>query len=351
MPAADSPRRHFASDNYAGICPEALAALAEANAGHAPSYGEDRWTAEAADLIRQTFACECEVFFAFNGTAANSLALSSLCQSYHSIVCHETAHVETDECGAPEFFSNGTKVLTAGGAHGKLGPEAVEQVVRRRADIHYPKPRVVSLTQPTELGTLYSPAELAALGARARALGLRVHMDGARFANAVAALGVHPRALTLDAGVDVLCLGGTKNGMAVGEAVVFFDRALAAEFEYRCKQAGQLASKMRFLAAPWVGMLRTGAWLRHARHANEMAALLARSLEAAPGVRILHPVQANAVFAALPDGAGEALRRKGWRFYDFIGPGGARFMCAWDTTPEDVAAFATAVIEEAGRPR
>ena len=158
-----APRRQFASDNYAGICPEAFAAMAEANQGHQPGYGDDRWTAEAADLLRETFETDCEVFFAFNGTAANSLALSSLCQSYHSIVCHETAHVETDECGAPEFFSNGTKVLTAGGEHGKLGPDAVEQVVRRRADIHYPKPRVVSVTQPTELGTALH---------RGRALGL-----------------------------------------------------------------------------------------------------------------------------------------------------------------------------------
>jgi threonine aldolase len=344
-------RRHFASDNYAGICPEAFAALSEANLSHAPGYGDDRWTAEAADLIRATFACDCEVFFVFNGTAANSLALSALCQSYHSIVCHETAHVETDECGAPEFFSNGTKVLTAPGPHGKLSPEAVEHLVRRRADIHYPKPRVISVTQPTELGTLYTRAELLALGERARALGLRVHMDGARFANAVAALGVSPRAISRDVGVDVLCLGGTKNGMAVGEAVVFFDRALAAEFEYRCKQAGQLASKMRFLAAQWVGMLRDGAWLRRARHANQMATLLAQLLEGAPGVSLLHPVEANAVFAALPPGAAEGLRAGGWRFYDFIGSGGVRFMCAWDVNEDDVKSFAGAVVAESARAR
>jgi threonine aldolase len=348
MTARPARLRQFASDNYAGICPEAMAAIVEANAGHAPGYGDERWTAEAADLVRATFDAECEVFFVFNGTAANSLALASLCQSYHSIVCHETAHVETDECGAPEFFSNGTKVLTAPGPQGKLTPEAVEHAVRRRADIHYPKPRVVSVTQPTELGTLYAPGELGALCAAARRLGLRVHMDGARFANAVAALGVSPRALTRDAGVDVLCLGGTKNGMAVGEAVVFFDRALAAEFEYRCKQAGQLASKMRFLAAPWVGLLRGGAWLRHAAHANAMAALLARALQGAPGLELLQPVQANAVFVALPPRAADALRARGWRFYDFIGTGGARFMCAWDTTPEDVQAFAAEVIEAAG---
>jgi len=338
-----TPLRQFASDNYAGICPEALAAMGEANVGHAPGYGDDRWTTEAADLVRETFETQCEVFFAFNGTAANSLALAALCQSYHSIICHETAHVETDECGAPEFFSNGTKVLTVTGDGGKLGPAAIDHLVRRRADIHYPKPRVVSVTQPTELGTLYSPDELEAISARAKAHGLRIHMDGARFANAVAALGVKPKELTWQVGVDVLCLGGTKNGMAVGEAIVFFDRALAAEFEWRCKQAGQLASKMRFLAAPWVGMLRDGAWLRNAAHANAMAARLHHALRAVPGVRVIHPVQANAVFASLSEGAAGALRARGWRFYDFIGSGGVRFMCAWDTAPEDVDAFAADV--------
>lgn len=343
MTRKDEPLRHFASDNYAGICPEALAALIEANTGHAPGYGDDRYTAEAADLIRETFEQDCEVFFAFNGTAANSLALSSLCQSYHSILCHDTAHVETDECGAPEFFSNGTKVLTLPGPHGKIDPAAIDHMVRRRADIHYPKPRVVSVTEPSELGTLYRVEELGAIGERARAHGLRVHMDGARFGNAVAALGVRPRALTWEVGVDVLCFGGTKAGMAVGEAIVFFDRTLAAEFEYRCKQAGQLASKMRFLAAPWIGMLRGGAWLRHARNANAMAARLAAALGAVPEVKLLQPVEANAVFASLPPAAAAALRAEGWRFYDFIGAGGARFMCAWDTTAEDVDRFAAAI--------
>jgi threonine aldolase len=348
MTTTHGPQRHFASDNYAGICPEAWAAMTEANAGHAPGYGDDRWTTAAADLLRETFEADCEVFFVFNGTSANSLALASLCQSYHSILCHEAAHVETDECGAPEFFSNGTKVLTLPGADGKLDPAGVDHMVERRSDIHYPKPRVVSLTQATELGTVYRPEEIAAIGERARVHGLRVHMDGARFANAVAALGVAPKELTWKAGVDVLCFGGTKNGMAVGEAVVFFDRALAAEFDYRCKQAGQLASKMRFLAAPWVGMLRDGAWLRHARRANEMAALLEAALRAVPGVRLLHPRQANAVFAALPEGAGAALRERGWRFYDFIG-GGSRFMCAWDVTEADVRALAADLAQVVGR--
>ena len=347
-PPRPEPLRHFASDNYAGICPEAWAAMAEANADHAPGYGDDRWTAEAADLVRQVFETDCEVFFVFNGTAANSLALASLCQSYHSIVCHEVAHVETDECGAPEFFSNGTKVLTVAGPHGKIVPQQIDHMVEKREDVHYPKPRVVSVTEATELGTLYTPDELKALWARTKSHGLRLHMDGARFGNAVAALGVSPKEITWQAGVDVLCLGGTKAGMAVGEAVVFFDRALAAEFDYRCKQAGQLASKMRFLAAPLVGMLRGGAWLTHARHANEMAALLEREVRAVPGVEVLHPRQVNSVFVKLPGGAAAALRAMGWRFYDFIG-GGSRLMCAWDTTPGDVARFAADLAAAAGR--
>jgi len=332
-------RRQFASDNYAGICPEAWAAMAEANSGHAPGYGDDVWTERAADLIRGLFETDCEVFFVFNGTSANSLALASLCQSFHSILCHESAHVETDECGAPEFFSHGTKVLTIAGADGKIAPADVERMVRRRSDIHYPKPRVVSLTQATELGTVYSPDEIKAIWARAKSLGLRIHMDGARFANAVASLGVAPKEITWQAGVDVLCFGGTKNGMAVGDAVVFFDRDLAREFDYRCKQAGQLASKMRFLSAPWVGMLGDGAWLRNARHANAMAERLHGIVRELPGVKVLHPRQANSVFLELPPRVAEGLRTRGWRVYDFIG-GAARLMCSWDTTEEDLRAFA-----------
>jgi threonine aldolase len=332
-------RRQFASDNYAGIAPEALAAVEAANHGHAPAYGEDAWTGAAADLIRDLFESDCEVFFAFNGTAANSLALASLCQSYHSILCHEAAHIETDECGAPEFFSNGTKILPLAGADGKLGPDAISHAVTRRSDVHYPKPRVISLTQATELGTVYSVPELERIGETARQLGLAVHMDGARFGNAVARLDVAPADLTWKQGVDVLCFGGAKMGMAMGEAIVFFRKDLAQEFEYRCKQAGQLASKMRFLAAPWVGMLKDGAWLRHARHANGCAQRLARGLSEIAGVRIIAPVEANAVFAQLPPEAVEALRAKGWIFYTFIGGTGARFMSAWDTSEADVDAL------------
>jgi len=339
MPSAAPIRRHFASDNYAGVCPEAWRALDAANAGHTVSYGDDEWTARASDLLRETFETHCDVFFVFNGTAANSLALASTGQSYHSVLCHEIAHVETDECGAPEFFSNGMKVLQLPGANGKIDPGAIERVARKRADIHYPKPRAVTLTQATEVGTVYSVEEVKAIWARTKALGLTLHMDGARFANAVASLGVAPKEITWQAGVDVLCFGGTKNGTHVGDAVVFFNRALAAEFDYRCKQSGQLCSKMRFLSAPWVGMLEDGAWLRRAAHANAMASRLRAGVQGIDEVRLLFPTQANSVFVDLPSGVTHALHQVGWKFYTFIGEGGCRLMCAWDTTEEDVDRF------------
>lgn len=323
--------QQFASDNYSGICPEAWAAMAQANQGHQRAYGDDQWTQRAADQFRRLFETDCEVFFAFNGTAANSLALASLCQSYHSVICAETAHIETDECGAPEFFSNGSKLLLANSQNGKLTPAAIEQVASRRQDIHYPKPRVVSLTQATELGTVYRPEELRDISQTCQQLGLHLHMDGARFSNACAFLGCSPAELTWKAGVDVLCFGGTKNGMAVGEAILFFNKELAEDFDYRCKQAGQLASKMRYLSAPWVGILQDGAWLRHAEHANRCAQLLASLVVDTPGVSLMCPVEANGVFLQLSEPAIVALRARGWRFYTFIGAGGARFMCSWDS--------------------
>ena len=332
--------RQFASDNYSGVCPEAWAAMAEANAGHEVSYGNDVWTQRATDQIREIFETDCEVFFVFNGTAANSLSLASLCQPYHSILCHKLAHIETSECGAPEFFSNGSKILTLPGQNGKVAPAAVEHAVKRRNDIHYPKPGALSLTQVTEVGTAYSVAEITALADTANKLGLRVQMDGARFANAVASLGVAPADITWRAGVDVLCFGGSKNGIALGEAVVFFNRELAHEFDYRCKQGGQLASKMRFLSAPWLGMLQDGAWLRHARHTNAMAQRLEAGLRQISGVNISYPVQSNAVFAKIPKAAEDKLRALGWHFYTgVITPDESRLMCSWDTTAEDVDAF------------
>jgi threonine aldolase len=341
--------RQFASDNYAGICPEAFAAMTEANQGHEVSYGDDTWTEKASNLIRDLFEAKCEVFFVFNGTSANSLSLAALCQPYHSILCHEFAHIETAECGAPEFFGNGTKVLLLPGANGKMDPAEVERAVKRRSDIHYPKPRVLSVTQASEVGTIYSVDELKALAATARRSGLRVHMDGARFANAVAALNVAPAELTWKAGVDVLCFGGSKNGIALGEAVVFFDRELALEFDYRCKQGGQLASKMRFLSAPWVGMLHNGAWLKHARHSNAMARRLEAGLSGLSGVQIAFPVESNAVFARIPPAAEKKMHERGWRFYTgVVTPDESRLMCSWDTTAEDVDEFVADLREALG---
>ena len=259
-----APGWQFASDNTAGICPEAWAALQTANAGFVPSYGADACTGRAAALIRTLFEHDgAEVFFVFNGTAANALALAALTRSYQAIICHEAAHVQTDECGAPEFFSGGAKLLPLRGAGAKLSADAVLQLINQRDDVHFTRPRALTLTQATEWGTVYRPEEIAALSAVAHAHEVAVHMDGARFANALAALpGVSAADISWRAGVDVLSLGGTKNGLATTEALVFFQPALAAQFDYRAKQAGQLASKMRFHSSQWLGVLESGAFLR-----------------------------------------------------------------------------------------
>ena len=320
----------FASDNSAGICPEALSAFNLANSGFAASYGNDDATHLVCDRLRELFEADAEIFFVFNGTAANSIALAALCQSYQAVICTDTAHVETDECGAPEFFSNGSKLLLAPHRHGKLTSAGVLEVITRRTDVHYPRPKVVTLTQSTEMGTLYQKGEVSGIARIAQQHGLRVHMDGARFANAVAALNLTPADITWRAGVDVLCFGGTKMGLPVGEAIVFFDRQLGEEFSFRCKQAGQLASKMRFLSAPWLAMLSHDHWLRHARHANAMAQRLSQKIAGIAGAEMLLPTEANGVFVNLPQEALTRLKAAGWDFYTFIG-GGARFMCSWAT--------------------
>jgi threonine aldolase len=335
-----SKPQQFASDNYSGICPAAFEKMSAANQAHEQAYGNDRWTQQATDQLRHLFETNCDVYFVFNGTSANSLAVSALCRSYHSIICHELAHIDTDECGAPEFFSNGSKILTAPGTNGKLTADSIERVVTKRTDLHFPKPKVISLTQSTEVGTVYTRDELLEIRNIADKYDLRIHMDGARFANAIASLGVAPKTVTWQCGVDVLCFGGTKNGLAVGEAVIFFNRKLAQDFEYQCKQAGQLASKMRFLSAPWLGLLENNVWLHNASHSNRMAQLLAQEITTIPGVQLLFPVQANAVFAELPLPAIQALLARGWLFYTFIGQGGVRLMCSWDTTAESVLALA-----------
>jgi threonine aldolase len=347
VPTALPPQ--FASDNNAGICPEAWAALAAANAGHAPGYGADDWTEAATAAVRRVFERDdCGVFFVFNGTAANALALSAICRSTDAVVCHAMAHINVDECGAPEFWTGGAKLLTADGPLAKVTTDDIERLAVTPHDEHSSRPRALSLTQSTELGTVYTPLELRGLCAAAHARRMKVHVDGARFANAVAALGVAPADLAWRAGVDVLSFGGTKNGMPFGEAVVFFDRDLADDFARRRKQGGQLASKMRFLAAPWSAMLDGGAWLAHAAHANAMAQRLGEAVAAVPGARLLAPVEANGVFVDLPMPLIDALRAKGWHFYAFVGETGVRFMCAWDTTQETVDAFVSDMRELAG---
>jgi threonine aldolase len=329
-------RFDFASDNTAAICPPAWAALVEANTDAEVSYGDDKWTRRVIARVREIFETDCAVFLIFNGTAANALALAQLCHSYHAVICHENAHCQTDECGAPEFFSGGAKLIPTRGAKGKLDLASIDAVLKRHVDVHSSKPRVLSLTQATELGTLYQEEELARLCEFARVRSLFVHMDGARFANAVAALGCAPKAITWKAGVDVLCFGGTKNGAAAGELIVFFNKELARGFDYRMKQGGQLASKMRFLAAPWAGLLSANAWIDNARHANRCAHSLAQKLSAALGAEPVFPCEASAVFVRMPGRLADDLRERGWRFYNFVEADIYRFMCAWSTTEQQI---------------
>lgn len=327
--------QQFGSDNYSGICPEVLNALIEANSGSVEAYGDDKYTEQVSKKIREIFEYDCEVFFVFNGTSANALSLASMCQSYHSVICHEIAHIETDECGAPEFASNGSKLLLATGENGKLNPTNIEDLATKRDDIHYPKPKVISITQSNEVGVTYSIKEIKAIKKVADKFNLKIHMDGARFANALVSLGCTPAEMTWKVGVDVLSFGGTKNGMAFGEAVVFFNKDLAEDFEYRVKQAGQLASKMRFISAQWLGLLDNGVWLKNAKNANEMATHFAESLENIDGVHLMFPVDANEVFIKLSPEIEVELKRRGWIFHAFIG-GSNRFVFSWDSNKERV---------------
>ena len=335
----------FASDNTAPICPEAWAALQQANAGAAVAYGDDDWTSRVCARIREIFETDCEVFFVFNGTAANALALAQLCQSFHSILCHESAHLQTDECGAPEFFSKGSKLLLIPGAEGKIDIGAAEKTLARQNGLHSHKPRAISITQATEFGTVYTQDEVGAIGQFAQRHNLLVHMDGARFANALAALNCALRKITWEANLDVLCLGGTKNGVGAGELVVFFKKELAREFDYRVKQGGQLASKMRFLAAPWIGLLTDDVWLRNAQRANATAQELAERLRKEAKIDIVFPVEANAVFVRLNEKVVRDLRARGWDFYKFSEPDAYRLMCSWATSKTNVAEFVAAVKE------
>ncbi len=334
-------RNDFASDNTAGICPEAWVALQEANHDAEASYGADPWTECVSAQVREIFETDCQTFIVFNGTAANSLALAQLCLPFESVICHERAHIETDECGAPEFFAGGAKLLPAGGTNGKINLEEAKAILGQHLDVHSTGVHALSITQATEAGTIYSPNELQAIAEFTREHSLRLHMDGARFANAVASLACRPRDITCEYGVDVLSFGGTKNGLAAGELIVFFDRELARHFDYRLKQGGQLASKMRFLAAPWSALLANDLWLRNARHANAMAALLEKKLRTIGQTEFVFPREASALFVRLPDDVVEGARAAGWNFQNFFLPGVYRLMCSWNTTETAIDSFIT----------
>ena len=333
---------NFASDNYAPAHAEVLAAISEANAGPAAAYGADPWTARADDLLRAHFGEQARSVLVFNGTGANVLCFRAMCRPWESVVCAATAHVNVDEGGAPERIA-GVKLHALATADGKLTPELVATQLVRTGDEHVVQPRVVTITQSTELGTRYSPGEIAALADFAHDHDLLLHVDGSRLANAAAALDVPLRALASDAGVDALSFGGTKNGLLMGEAVVMLRPELADGLAYLRKQTLQLASKGRYLAAQFVALLDGDLWRRNAEHANAMAARLAAAVAGAPGVRITQAVEANGVFAVIPPSATEVLQRD-WRFYVWDeATGEVRWMCSWNTTPAEIDAFAAAV--------
>src|SRR5215470_10422071 len=330
-------RHQFASDNTAGICPEAWAALEEANADYAPSYGEDEWTEEVCERIRRIFEVDCDVYFVFTGTGANALGLAQICESFHGVICQERAHIQTDEAGAMEFYTRGAKLFLTDTTNGKVDLAEAGKLFAQQVELHGHMMRAVSIAQATEFGTVYTPDEVGAIGDFARAHKMLLHMDGARFANAVASLGCAPKTITWKAGVDILSFGGTKNGVALGELVIFFDKKSSSDFQYRVKQAGHLGSKMRFLAAPWLGLLNGEVWLRNARHANEAARDLAQRLRNEAGMESVFPVESNAVFVQLDDQLVRGLHARGWRFYKFVGPDIYRLMCSWSTTDEEIS--------------
>jgi threonine aldolase len=349
--SAAEPRRGFASDNHAGAHPEVLAAIEAANRGHAGAYGDDPQTALVAELFREHLGPEAQAFLVFNGSGANVASLDSVTRGFEAAICTDVAHMNVDECGAPERIA-GTKLLTVPTEHGKLSPDDLGRWESRRGDDHFPQPRLVSITQATELGTVYTADEIAAVAEAAHELEMLLHIDGSRLANAAASLDLPLRALTTDAGVDVVSFGGTKNGLLFGEAVVFLRPGLGSGFEFVRKQLGQLPSKMRFVAAQFEALLGTELWLKNAVHANSMAVRLAEAVAAIEGVDVVYPVQANAVFARLDRAAIDRLL-EAWPYeHPFYvwdeAESVVRWMCAWDTTQEDVDDFGAAIREAIG---
>ncbi len=329
-------RYDFASDNVVGAMPEVMAALVEANAGAVSSYGTDDFGARAADLIRAMLDADAEVRFVASGTAANALTLAALAAPHEAVLCHEHSHVATDETGAPGFFGSGLGLTLLPGASGRIEPDALSRALAEPDVSHHQSAAALSLTNATEYGVVYSHGQIAAIAGPAKAAGLKLHLDGARLSNAVAAGFDITKLAPL--GVDIAVLGGTKAGSTPTEAIVLFDKALARRFDARLKHAGQLVSKGRFLAAPWIGMMEDGAWMRRAAHANAMARRLADLMP----FRVAHPVEANAVFVEMDQAALSRLHTAGWFIYRFI-DGSVRFMCNWSTTPESVEEIGAAL--------
>ncbi|WP_035806275.1 threonine aldolase family protein [Kitasatospora mediocidica] len=350
----DAQRRHdpavrgFASDNYAGVHPEILAAIALANDGHQVAYGEDQYTEHLQSVFRTHFGPQAEAYPVFNGTGANVVSLQALLPRWGAVIAAGSAHINVDECGAPEKIA-GIKLLTIPTEDGKLSPELIDQQAWGWGDEHRAQPLAVSITQSTELGTLYTPEEVRAICEHAHERGMLVHMDGSRLANAAASLGRPFREFTTDAGVDVLSFGGTKNGLLFGEVVVVLNPEKVRNIKYLRKMSMQLASKMRFVSVQFEALLTGDLWLRNAGHANAMATRLAEAVRGIDGVTIVRPVQANAVFALLPREVSERLQKR-YRFYFWDEhTGEVRWMAAFDTTEADIDAFAAAIVEEMGR--
>jgi len=336
------PARSFASDNNAGIHPDVLEAIAEANQGHVVGYGDDSYTQAAIRQFQRHFGKEVAVFFVFNGTAANCLSLKALTHSFEAVICPESAHIYVDECGAPEKFT-GSKLIPIATTDGKLTVESVEEACHGIGDQHHVQPRVISITQATEVGTVYKPDEIRSLAAFAREHRMFLHVDGARIANAAEFLGMSLRECTRDLGVDVLSFGATKNGGMGAEAVVFFDPERAKHFKFYRKQGMQLASKMRFSSVQFKALLEGDLWLRNARHSNRMAQLLKRELTKIPEVRIAYEVESNGVFAKIPRQAIAKLQKRYFFYVWNEDQALVRWMCSWDTTEDDVKEFSDCV--------
>ena len=334
--------RSFGSDNHSGVCPEAMEAIVRANSGHALAYGDDEITLRLTALFQREFGPTASPYLVFNGTGANILCLDALCRSHHAVVCAETAHINVDECGAPQR-AIGCRLLPVATADGKLTPELVHTQLHGFGFEHHSQPRAISISNPTELGTLYTPDEIKALADLAHSHGMYLHVDGARLANAAAALGCSLHEITTDCGVDAVSFGGTKNGMMCAESAVILNPALDTDLRYHRKQLTQLASKMRFMAAQFEAYLTDGLWLRNAQHSNAMARRLEEAVRKVDGVEVVYPVQANSVFAHLPREVWQRLQQSHF-FYDWdFDADVVRWMCSFDTTAEDIAGFTAAL--------